>query len=139
MRFTNDDFTNSYSEEVSYNRERNFIPVGLPYIPPVKKAAETYVDPEQMSGIIDDFMNKVKSIGTAITGGKDVTISTESGITTIGPSGVAYTSTPQTAAQTAVVPSATSQIYTYLKNPYVIAGLVGIPLLLYIAKKRKSK
>lgn len=146
MRYTNDDFNQFYSDDIGYRAPSNSLPIDKvkvnseidSMIANAELSGMDLSDPYAMSGFLDDIMSKLKSIGKSISGGKDITIATESGITTVGPSGVAYVSTEGKTASNVPV-TASQQFTNYLKNPYVIASLVGIPLLIYVLNKKKKK
>jgi hypothetical protein len=92
-------------------------------------------DPEIMGSWLTNLFSKVKG---AVKGIQNVSISTSSGITQVGPGGVSYTSAPATVPAAALPTTTQKTIGDYLKNPYVVAALVGIPVLLIVLKKRKK-
>lgn len=151
QRFVNDDFTQSYTSEIAWTPAQVADAVSL-QDPLVSSEIESMLynaqmagidisDPVAMSGFMDTLMSKVKQIGQVITGGSPVSISTEKGTTVIGPDGVSYTSAlPAAATTTAPVQKTFSQtVQEYLKNPYVVAGLIGVPVLLILLNRRKRR
>lgn len=151
MRYVTDDFTQSYSQDIAWTPAQIADAVSL-QDPLINAEIESMLhsasmqgvdlsDPVAMSGIVEFFMDKIKQAGNAITGGQPVSIQTTKGTTTIGPEGVSYTSsTPATTTAPGAVQKPLSQtIQEYLKNPYVLAGVIGIPVLLIIMNRRKRR
>lgn len=95
-------------------------------------------DPEIMGNIITDFFKKAGAGISKALKNTNIQITQPEGTTTISDAGVDFTSAQQQAAQVPVVQQPKT-ITDYLKNPYVLAGLIGIPLLIVIMKKRKKK
>lgn len=90
-------------------------------------------DPENMGGFFSDFGKKFKDI---VSGNTKISVTTDKGSVSAG--GGQLTLQQGTAPSTAVAPSSVG-IMQYLKNPYIVAGLIGVPLLLVILSKQKKK
>lgn len=93
-------------------------------------------DPEMMGNFFTDLWGKISSGAKGALKDTNISITQPQGTTTITDKGVDFTSAEQQAAQQAALNQ--PKVFTdYLKNPYVIAGMIGIPLLLIILSKRK--
>ncbi len=116
-------------------------------------------DPELMGGLIKTLVKKIqgaikrrrarKKAASAPAEIPSFSLQTPGGTAAIGPGGISWTG-PQAAqaaaaAQAAglqmvpassVQPAGTGGVTEMLKNPIVIAGLVGVPLLLIMMKRR---
>jgi len=151
MRYVNDDYNQTYSQEIAWSPATIQSAINL-QDPLINAEIESMLhnaqmqgidisDPVAMSGIMDSFMNKIKQFGNYITGGQPVAIQTTAGTTTIGPDGVSYTSAPPATTTTpgAVQKPVSQVIQEYLQNPYVVAGLIGIPVLLILLNRNKRR
>lgn len=96
-------------------------------------------DLELMGSWLQDLVNKVK--GLTIEKGKGVQLTTSKGTTKVGPSGISYTDTGTSAAQSPTIinrSSAVPQILSkdFLKNPMVIGTAVSLAFLFLTSRKR---
>lgn len=97
-------------------------------------------DPELMGNFLTDLVKKAQS---ALKKVKNVKLETGAGTTTIGPGGqISYTGTQPAATARATVPQPVKKsggVADLLKNPAILAAIVGVPLLIILMKKRKGK
>lgn len=109
-------------------------------------------DPELMGAFLKNIIGKIKKriqARRAKRKGKapSVSVKTDSGTASIGPSGLTWTSPTTTGKVSSsgtqvttgsAVPAATGGITDMLKNPMVLGALVGVPILLMMMKGKKS-
>lgn len=91
-------------------------------------------NPEVMQGFLSDFGNKIKGL---VTGSTKISVTTDKGTVSAG-GGQLTVQKGGTTPAAGVVPAKTS-IMDYLKNPYIVAGLIGVPVLLLILSKKKKE
>jgi hypothetical protein len=145
--WNNDDFEQSLTSEVGTMPEASrAVNMGFFNDPLISAEIDNMVqtaelmgydlsDPEMMGSWLSNLLSKVKG---AVKGVQNISITTPQGITQVGAGGVSYTSAPATVPAAALPTTTQKTIGDYLKNPYVVAALVGIPVLLIVMNKRKK-
>lgn len=144
MRYVNDEFNQEYGDidfddpvqamdQVTESKIDELISTAV-------QDGYDFSNPVLMGNFIDDFFAKIKDVTTKIVGNDETTvkISTGGGTATIGPDGVSYTKEDIKTVAPGTMQVVPNSIQTYLKNPYVIAALVGIPVLYLLTKKKKG-
>jgi hypothetical protein len=97
-------------------------------------------DPEIMGAWLKNLVGKIKSKIKAKKGGQApaLSLSTSAGTANIGPNGVTWQDPANPNAVSAPV-GAMDKIKEQLKNPVVLAALIGVPVLFMVMRKKKGK